>query len=55
MYYALVDGLTLILLLTAGDKSTQQEDIKTAEAYLANHLKLEQEAKKGKGEKRGKK
>lgn len=37
VYYAIVDGMTLLLLLTAGDKKTQQKDIETAKRYLLNY------------------
>ena len=46
VYYAVVDGMTLLLLLTAGDKKTQQTDIETAKRYLENY-----ESRKLKGKK----
>ena len=38
VYYAL-DGLELILLLVAGDKSTQQKDINSAKDFWTTHKK----------------
>lgn len=38
VYYAL-DGQDLILLLVAGDKSTQQKDIDTAKIFWQSHKK----------------
>lgn len=46
VYYSLVESGELILLIVAGDKSTQPEDIKTAERYLADYMKRMKEASK---------
>jgi putative addiction module killer protein len=43
VYYAVVDGMTLLLLLTAGTKKNQQDDIKTSRAYLENYEKRKKE------------
>lgn len=47
VYYAIVDGLTLLLLLAAGTKKSQQTDIETARRYLENYEKRKQEVKDG--------
>ncbi|WP_413578589.1 type II toxin-antitoxin system RelE/ParE family toxin [Bdellovibrio sp. HCB290] len=44
VYYVIVQGLALILLLTAGDKSTQREDVKQAKKYYADYKKRTNEA-----------
>lgn len=46
VYYAVVDGNMVILLLTAGDKRSQSMDIEMACAYYADYLE-----RKSKGEK----
>ena len=38
VYYSLFEGEMLILLLCAGDKSTQSKDIKRAIAYRTDYL-----------------
>lgn len=39
VYYSIVDGMALILLLTAGTKKIQPADIKLAKSYLENYEK----------------
>jgi putative addiction module killer protein len=46
VYYSIVESGEVILLLVAGDKSTQQEDIRTAEGYLADYGKRVKEKSK---------
>lgn len=46
VYYSVVESGEILLLLIAGDKSTQPEDIKTAEAYFAEFKKRSKEKPK---------
>ncbi|HEY8269435.1 MAG TPA: hypothetical protein VIG33_00990, partial [Pseudobdellovibrionaceae bacterium] len=45
VYYMIVDGNTVILLLTAGDKSTQKDNMAQAKKYYADYKKRSGEAK----------
>lgn len=44
VYYAIVEGKTLILLLTAGNKKSQKSDIKRAREYLESYEKRKSKA-----------
>ncbi len=46
VYYSIVESGEILLLLIAGDKSTQQEDIKTAEMYLGEFKRRSKESSK---------
>jgi putative addiction module killer protein len=46
VYYSVVEFGEILLLLVAGDKSTQSKDIRTAESYLAEYKKNGKETSK---------
>lgn len=48
VYYSIVESGEMILLLVAGDKSTQQEDIKKANGYLKEFNSRGKEKEKAK-------
>jgi putative addiction module killer protein len=45
VYYSIVESGEVVLLLVAGDKTTQREDINTAEQYLVDFMGKKEESK----------